>query len=198
MKKNSAVFLDRDGTINEEAGYLDSLAKLKIIPSACEAIRLINQNGMKAVVISNQAGVARGLFTEDFVRTVNHQLEELLKKEGAVIDKFYYCPHHPTAGEGIYTKKCFCRKPEPGMLLQAAQELNIDLASSYLIGDRYIDMETAGRVGTKGVLVKTGFGAALLRNEGPDEATPQNTPDFIAVDIREAVQWILKDRKQNK
>ena len=198
MKKISAVFLDRDGTINEEVGYLDSLAKLKIIPAASAAIRLINQSGMKAVVISNQSGVARGIFPEEFVQTVNNQLEELLKKEGTVIDKFYYCPHHPTAGEGTYRQKCSCRKPEPGMLRQAARELNLDLTSSYLIGDRYIDIETAGRVGAKGVLVKTGFGAALLRDEGPDKATPENKPAFIAGDIMEAVQWILKNRKQSK
>jgi D,D-heptose 1,7-bisphosphate phosphatase len=198
MKKSIAVFLDRDGTINEEVGYLDSLDKLKIIPTAYAAIKLINSHGMKAVVISNQAGVARGFFTEEFVNTVNNRLLADLKKKGAIIDKFYYCPHHPAEGKGIYLQDCDCRKPAPGMLLQAAEELNLDLAHSYFVGDRFIDMETARKVGAKGVLVKTGYGEDLLQDDGPDKATPESKPDFIAADILEAVQWILKDRKNIK
>jgi D-glycero-D-manno-heptose 1,7-bisphosphate phosphatase len=198
MKKNTAVFLDRDGTINEEVGYMDSLEKLKIIPASYEAVKLINLSGMKAVVISNQAGVARGFFTEDFVHVVNNHLLADLQKNGASIDKFYYCPHHPEDGKGKYLQSCNCRKPSPGMLLQAAQELNIDLANSYFVGDRFIDMETAKKVGAKGILVKTGYGEDLLLDDGPDAATPENKPDFIAADILEAVQWILKDRKNIK
>jgi D-glycero-D-manno-heptose 1,7-bisphosphate phosphatase len=198
MKKNIAVFLDRDGTINEEVGYLDSLDKLKIIPTAPKAIKLINSSGMKAVVISNQAGVARGLFTEEFVHTVNNRLRDLLKQKGAIIDKFYYCPHHPEEGRGVYLQKCNCRKPAPGMLLQAAEELNINLSNSYFVGDRFIDMETAKKVGAKGILVKTGYGEDLLQDDGPDEATAEGKPDFIAADILEAVQWILQDRKNIK
>jgi len=196
MKKNTAVFLDRDGTINEEVGYLDSLDKLKIIPAAYQAIKLINLNGMKTVVISNQAGVARGLFTEEFVHKTNKIIAETLQNHGAVIDKFYYCPHHPEHGRGKYRQNCKCRKPEPGMLLQAADDLHIDLAESYLVGDRYIDMEAANKAGVKGILVKTGYGESLLQDDGPDKATPTNKPDFIAVDILDAVLWILKDRKR--
>ena len=195
MKKNIAVFLDRDGTINEEVGYLDSLDKLKVIPRACEAIRLINLSGMKAVVITNQAGVAKGFFTEEFVNLTNKRLQADLLRMGAHIDKFYYCPHHFTEGIGIYRQLCNCRKPAPGMLLNAAQELNINLARSYLIGDRFRDMEAGKKVGVIGILVKTGFGQSLLQDDGPDEATSENKPDFIAEDILEAVQWILKDRK---
>jgi D-glycero-D-manno-heptose 1,7-bisphosphate phosphatase len=195
MKKNIAVFLDRDGTINEEVGYLDSLDKLKVIPSAYEAIRLINLNGMKALVITNQAGVAKGVFTEEFVNLTNERLQADLLRMGAKIDKFYYCPHHPTEGLEIYRQECTCRKPAPGMLLTAAQELNIDLTRSYLIGDRFRDMEAGKKVGVRGILVKTGFGKGLLQDDGPDEATPEGKPDFIAEDILKAVQWILKDRK---
>ncbi len=198
MKKNIAVFLDRDGTINEEVGYLDSLDKLKIIPTAYEAIKLINLNSMKAVVISNQAGVAKGYFSEDFVRMVNNHLQADMLEQGAVIDRFYYCPHHPTEGNIEYQQICNCRKPAPGMLLQAADELNIDLAKSYFVGDRFIDMETAKKVGAKGILVRTGYGEDLLQDDGPDTATMENKPDFIAADILEAVQWILKDRKNIK
>jgi D,D-heptose 1,7-bisphosphate phosphatase len=197
MKNNIAVFLDRDGTINEEVGYLDRLDKLKIIPNAYEAIRLINLSGMKAIVISNQAGVARGFFTEEFVRTVNKHLQADLKKKNAVIDGFYYCPHHPTEGKGIYLQNCNCRKPAAGMLLQAAQDLDIDLSVSYFIGDRFIDMETAKKVGVKGVLVKTGYGEDLLQDDGPDAATAENKPTYIAADILDAVRWILKDEQSN-
>jgi D-glycero-D-manno-heptose 1,7-bisphosphate phosphatase len=198
MKKNVAVFLDRDGTINEEVGYLDSLDKLRIIPTAYAAIKLINLNGMKAVVISNQAGVAKGFFTEEFVHTVNNSLLALLKEKGAIIDRFYYCPHHPEEGKGLYLQNCNCRKPAPGMLLQAARELNIDLSRSYFVGDRFLDMETAKNAGAKGILVKTGYGEDLLQDDGPDRATPAGKPDFIATDILEAVFWILKDKKNIK
>lgn len=195
MKKNIAVFLDRDGTINEEVGYLDSLDKLKIISGAYEAIRLINESGMKAVVISNQAGVARGLFTEDFVQITNEHLQTALRQKGAYIDNFYYCPHHPTEGIGIYLQQCNCRKPAPGMLLQAAQDLNIDLTRSYFVGDTFRDMEAAKKAGVKGVLVKTGYGQDFLQDDGPDRGTAEAKPDFIAANILEAVKWILKDRE---
>ncbi|MGA2780646.1 MAG: D-glycero-beta-D-manno-heptose 1,7-bisphosphate 7-phosphatase [Smithella sp.] len=195
MKKNTAVFLDRDGTINEEVGYLDSLDKFKIIPGAYEAIRLINESGMKVVVISNQAGVARGLFTEDFVKITHEYLQNALRKRGAYIDNFYYCPHHPTEGIELYRQVCNCRKPAPGMLLQAAQDLNIDFKRSYLVGDRFNDMEAGKKIGVRGILVKTGFGQSLLQDDGPDEATPENKPDFIAADILEAVKLILKDKE---
>ena len=191
MKKNTAVFLDRDGTINEEVGYLDSLDKFKIIPCAYEAIRLINESGMKAVVISNQAGVARGLFTEDFVKKINKHLQAALRQKKVHIDNFYYCPHHPTEGIEPYLKVCNCRKPASGMLLQAAQDLNIDLTRSYLVGDRFRDMEAAKKVRVKGILVKTGYGQELLQDDGPDEASEEGKPDYIAADILEAVRWIL-------
>ena len=194
MKKNTAVFLDRDRVINEEVGYLDGLEKLKVIPNACKAIQMINQSGMKAIVISNQSGVARGLFTEEFVQTANSHLQKILKTHGASIDDFYYCPHHPSEGKAPYRQICDCRKPAPGMLLRAARDLNINLTLSYLVGDRYIDMIAARRAGVKGILVKTGYGNDLLQDDGPDRPTPESEPDFIAADILEAVQWILKDK----
>jgi D,D-heptose 1,7-bisphosphate phosphatase len=195
---NIAVFLDRDGTINEEVGYLDRIEKLKIFPNAYNAIRLINNSGMKAFVVSNQAGVARGFFTEEFVVSVNELMQANLNNQGARIDKFYYCPHHPTEGKGIYLQNCACRKPAPGMLIRASRELGIDLTASYLIGDRFLDMETAKRAGAKGILVKTGYGESLLQDDGPDTATPENKPDFIATDIHDAVEWILKDKQGNR
>jgi len=194
MGKIIAVFLDRDGTINEEVGYLDSLDKLKMIPAAHEAIRLINLSGMKAIVVTNQAGVARGFFTEKFVRQTHEVIQTALLEKKASIDKFYYCPHHPTEGTGIYLQNCNCRKPSPGMLLQAAHDLDIELGSSYMVGDRYRDVETAKKVGVKGILVKTGYGLEVLQDVDPDVATAGNKPDFVAEDILEAVKWIMKDR----
>ncbi len=194
MEKNLAIFLDRDGTINEEVGYLDSMEKLQIIPAAFEAIRLINQSGMKAVVISNQAGVAKGYFSEKFVRKINGQIQSAMLERGALIDRFYFCPHHPSEGNDPYRIICNCRKPEPGLLHQAAADLDIDLNRSYLIGDRLRDVETAHRAGAKGVLVMTGYGQDLMRQTGPDQANELNQPEHVAQNILEAVRWILKDR----
>jgi len=184
-KKFAAVFLDRDGTINEEVGYLDRLERLRILPGAAEAVRRINESGMKAVVVTNQSGVARGKFTEEFVRTVHNRIREALRREGAEIDGFYYCPHHPSEGIGEYRKSCTCRKPAPGMLERAAEELKIDLRRSYLVGDTLKDIETGLRAGTRTVLVKTGY--------GEKEAVANIRPDFTAADLLDAVRWILKD-----
>jgi len=186
MKKHAAVFLDRDGTINAEVGYLDSLEKLKIIPEAFEAIRLINQNGMKAVVITNQSGVARGLFSEEFVQTVHAIIQEQLKARKAFIDAFYHCPHHPTEGQGVYLQTCNCRKPAPGLLFKAADEMEIDLGRSYMIGDMPKDVEAAKKAGAKGILVRTGY--------GQEHRAFDVEPDYIAGNILDAVRWILKDK----
>ncbi len=194
MKKNRAIFLDRDGTINEEVGYIERLDRLVIIPAAFEAIRLINLNGFKAVVVTNQAGIAKGLFNEAFVMQTNERLQEFLRQKGAAIDAFYFCPHHPTEGVPPYRRVCDCRKPAPGLFYQAARDMDIDLAASYMIGDRYRDMEAAHRAGVKGVLVKTGYGADVLKNIGPDQETPEAKPDHIAENILEAVHWILENR----
>ena len=196
MGKITAVFLDRDGTINEEVGYLDSLDKVKLIPAAYEAIQLINISGMKAIVVTNQSGVARGIFTEKLVRQTHEAIQAALLQKKASIDKFYYCPHHPTEGTGIYLQNCNCRKPLPGMLLQAAHDLDIELVNSYMIGDTYRDMEAAKKVGVKGILIKTGYGWEVLQDVDvdPDAAITENKPDFVAEDILEAVKWIMKDR----
>jgi D-glycero-D-manno-heptose 1,7-bisphosphate phosphatase len=190
-KKNEAVFLDRDGTINEEVGHLDSLDKLSILPPAFEAVRLINRSGMKAVVVTNQSGVAKGLFDEELVRQANARLQSLLRERGAHIDRFYYCPHHPTEGQGRYLQTCDCRKPGAGMLIRAAEEMHIDLGRSYMVGDMVKDMEAARRAGVKAVLVRTGHGGKVLSDEQTLADVP---PDYIAGDLLDAVDWIMKDR----
>ena len=216
-KKWQAVFLDRDGTINEEVGYLDRMEKLQLIPGAAEAIRLINKSGMKAVVVTNQSGVARGIFTESFVAETHARLGEMLRAEGASLDGIYYCPHHPTEGRGDYLRVCECRKPAPGLLLRAAAELHLDPARSYMVGDTLKDIEAGGRAGAQGILVRTGYGEEAAAELGPDEKPLKNgdmmphrvpiekggaqgetgivRPVHIAGDILAGVQWILRNRK---
>ncbi len=198
MKKNTAVFLDRDGTINEEVGYLDSMDKLKLFANAAEAIRLINESGMKAVVITNQSGVAKGYFTEEFVRTVHERIQERLRERGAFIDAFYYCPHHHTEGIGAYLQSCACRKPEAGMLIQASEELAIDLGRSYTVGDMLKDIQVARAVGARGILVKTGYGINTIEKDLTSHSSKICQPSYIAEDILDAVKWIIKDRKKRR
>lgn len=182
----SAVFMDRDGTLNEEVSYLSRMEQLRLYPQTLEAVRMINDAGMKAVVVTNQSGVARGYFTEEFVRSVHERINELLRAGGARIDGFYVCPHHPVYGNGIYKQDCACRKPKPGLLLRAAAELNIDLSRSYMIGDMLKDVEAGKTAGAKSILVRTGYGSNIVRTD---------MPAFIAEDILEAVRWIMRDRK---
>ena len=196
MKKNAAVFLDRDGTINEEVGYLDSIDKLNLFAYTSEAIRLINESGMKAVVMTNQSGIAKGYFTEEFVRTVHKRIQEMLRERGAFIDAFYYCPHHQTEGVGIYLQSCACRKPEAGMLVQASKDLDIDLRRSYTVGDMLKDIQVAHTVGAKGILVKTGYGINTIEKDLASESSEICQPSYIAEDILDAVKWIMKDRKK--
>lgn len=184
--KHAAVFLDRDGTINEEVNYLSRMEQLRLYPQTAEAIRLINAAGMKAVVATNQSGIARGYFTEEFVRSVHDRINELLRDGGGRIDGFYVCPHHPVHGIGIYKLDCTCRKPKPGLLLQAAAELDIDLSRSYMVGDMLKDIEAGKNAGARGVLVRTGYGANIVRTD---------MPAYIAEDVLEAVQWIMRDRR---
>lgn len=186
---HKAVLLDRDGTINEEVGYLDHPDRFKLLPRVGEAIRLLNRNGIKAVIVTNQSGVARGYFPETMVLKVHQKMADLLKDERAYLDGIYYCPHHPDVGEPPYRQRCGCRKPETGLVDFAIKELNIDCSLSYSVGDRMIDVEFGHRVKAKSILVLTGYGREewdLKR----DRWTV--TPDHVAQDLFEAVQWILK------
>lgn len=195
MEKHPAVFLDRDGTLIEEVGYLDRLERLKLFPDSAGAIRLINESGLKAVVTTNQSGIARGYFTEAVVEMLHTHLQKLLQAEGAQIDRFYYCPHHPTEGLGSYRVACVCRKPEAGMIRQAAEEMNLDLSRSYLIGDMPTDIEAASRAGIKSVLIRSngspGYSSDLIF-KGQDG---RSGPDWVAASLLEAVRWILQDRQ---
>jgi D,D-heptose 1,7-bisphosphate phosphatase len=198
MKKNAAVFLDRDGTINEEVGYLDSIDKLNLFANTSEAIRLINEAGMIAVVMTNQSGVAKGYFTEEFVRIVHERIQEMLRERGAFIDAFYYCPHHQTEGVGDYLQSCACRKPGAGMLVQASKDLYIDLRRSYTVGDMLKDIQVARTVGAKGILVKTGYGINTIEKDLTSDSSEICQPSYIAEDILDAVKWIINDRKKKR
>ncbi len=189
-----AVFLDRDGTINEEVGYVNHLDRFRLLPRAGEAIRLLNQNGIKAVVVTNQAGVARGYFPESLIHLVHRKMEDHLSKEGAHLDGIYYCPHHPDAGEPPYRQKCRCRKPETGLIEEAVKDLGIDCSKSYMIGDRGADVEFGRRIVAKTVLVLTGYGKGEWEYFGDQW---KSKPDYVAQDLFEAVQWIL-DRESRK
>ena len=156
-----AVFLDRDGTIIEEVNYLSSPELVRLIPGAAGAIRTWNDAGVLVVVVTNQAGVARGYFPESRVREVHEHLSELLAEHGAHIDAYFHCPHHPTEGVGEYRVACNCRKPKPGLLLTASRELDIDLSRSWMIGDKLCDAEAGAAAGCRTMLVRTGHGRDL-------------------------------------
>lgn len=181
-----AVFLDRDGTINEDVGYLSRLEQLQLFSTAAAAIRIINRRGIPVIVVTNQSGVARGYFGEDFVHEVHGLLQKQLRAQAAHIDAFYYCPHHPTEGLSPYRQVCSCRKPEAGMLFQASRDLHIDLSRSYMVGDMMKDVQAGKKAGTKGILVRTGYGIS----EKIDESL---LPDYVAPDLLAAVDWIIKD-----
>jgi D-glycero-D-manno-heptose 1,7-bisphosphate phosphatase len=184
-----AVFLDRDGTICEEVGYIDSIERLQLIPRSAAAIKLLNDRGFKVVMVTNQSGVARGFFPEEFLEELHAELRRQLGEEGAQLDGIYFCPHHPDEGKARYLQVCDCRKPASGLLLQAAQDLSLDLSTAYMIGDHFSDVECAQRVGAQGILLLTGHGRQALTQK-ENWAQP---PAFIAGDLFEAVNWILSN-----
>lgn len=150
-----AVFLDRDGTLNVEKNYLYRPDDWEWIPGSVEAIRQINEMGWLAIVVTNQAGIARGFYSEADVGRLHFHVDGLLAAAGARIDAYYICPHHPDFGT---QRNCDCRKPQPGMLLHAAKEFSIDLAGSYMVGDKESDIQAAQRAGVTPILVVTGYG----------------------------------------
>lgn len=179
--RKRAVFLDRDGTICEEMGFLNNLSRFHMFPFAAAAIRRLNQECVPVVVITNQSGVARGIFPESLVHRVHEKMTAELAASGAHVDGIYYCPHKSEDA-------CGCRKPLPGLLERAAREHGLELAGSYVVGDRYADLEVGQRVGSRGVLVLTGYGRGeyeLHRHTWPCQ------PDYVAEDLTAAVELIL-------
>ncbi len=192
---NLAVFMDRDGTVSKEIGYVNHPARYELLPRTATAIKKLNQAGIKAILTTNQAGVARGYFKEEMILKVHDKLEKLLEEKDAYLDAIYYCPHHPDVGEGKYRQKCNCRKPEPGLLIRGKEEFDINLAKSYMIGDKISDVEVGQKVGAKGILVLTGYGIGAYKYERDQW---QVEPDYIAKDLLDAVNWIVEDISVNK
>jgi D-glycero-D-manno-heptose 1,7-bisphosphate phosphatase len=182
-----AVFLDRDGTLIEECGYLDRLDLLTLFPWTPDAIRLLNRAGFATVVITNQAAVGRGIIDESFVGEVHAALDARLAAGNARVDRYYYCPHHPEATLAAYREVCRCRKPGPGMIEQACRELDIDPRQSVTVGDRWLDVAAGRAAGTRAVLVRTGHGGHEEAHV-PDAARA----DAILNNLMEAVGWILR------
>jgi len=184
-----AIIMDRDGTVCEEVGYVNHVDRVRLLPGSAEAIHAANEAGFQTVVVTNQAGVARGYFAESLVDEVHDRVRELLAAEGARLDGIYYCPHHPDVGAPAYRKACACRKPLPGMLERARDEMGIDLPTSYMVGDSVKDLEAGHRAGTTNVLVLTGYGKGEL--EYQSHAWPVE-PNHVAADLLAAVGWILE------
>lgn len=188
-----AVFIDRDGTINEQMGYINHPSRFVLLPRAAEAIRVLNESGFASVVVSNQSGVAHGYFPLELVHEVHGLMAKLLSKEGARLDGVFFCPHHPQGVVPDYAIACDCRKPGTGLIEQARNELNIDMKGSYVIGDRCQDLEMARRAGLQGVLVLTGYGRGEREYILPRKMV---RPASIAEDLLDGVRWIINSGKQ--
>ena len=188
MVARPAVFIDRDGTLTEEVGYVNHPRRLRLLPRSAQAIRRLNEAGIAAVLVTNQAGVARGYFSEEVLQAVNASLVAQLKDEGAHLDGLYVCPHHPTEGAPPYRQDCDCRKPRPGLLHRAAADHGLDLGRSTLVGDRPSDLLAARAVGAAAVLVLTGYGLGEWEYR---RASLPVEPDHVADDLLGAVEWVI-------
>lgn len=191
--KRRAVFMDRDGTILDEVGYVNHVDRVRLLARSAEAVRRVNEAGFQAVVVTNQAGVARGYFPEWLVEEVHERLRMLLAEQGARLDGIYYCPHHPEVGPEAYRLECACRKPAPGMLLRAAEEMGIELQTSYVVGDTVKDVEAGHRIGATTVLVLTGYGKGELELHAHGW---KRHPHHVAPDLLEAIAWILERERE--
>ena len=187
--KRRAVFIDRDGTINEQMGYINHVSRFVLLPGTAEAIRALNEHHYLAIVVSNQSGVARGYFPIELVHEVHEGMQRALEQERVFIDSVFFCPHLPSGEVEDYSVECGCRKPLTGMVDQARQSFDIDMENSYVIGDRHTDIELARRAGLKGILVRTGYGRGEEKYILPEKPFK---PVHIADDLLGAVRWIIE------
>jgi len=184
-----AVFVDRDGTINEQRGYVNNMSRFVLLPGVGEAISLLNKNNHLVVVTSNQSGVAQGYFPVKLVHEIHDLMKQELAKDDAYLDGVYFCPHHPDGVVSEYKKECRCRKPGTGLIERARVELDIDMQRSYVIGDRWLDIDFAHNANLPGILVLTGYGRGDLEYIVPHKRLK---PTFVAEDLLRAVSWILE------
>jgi D-glycero-D-manno-heptose 1,7-bisphosphate phosphatase len=187
--KKPAVFIDRDGTINEQMGYVNHLSRFKILPRVPQAVRMLNHHGFLVLVVSNQSGVARGYYPLDLVKTLHHLLVTRIREKKGSIDGIFFCPHHPAGSVPEFSRDCDCRKPKTGLIEQACKSFEIDLQRSFVVGDMCTDVELAQRAGLPGVLVKTGYGLGEIEYILPRKTVK---PSHIAEDLLDAVRWILR------
>lgn len=186
---NKVCFLDRDGVLIHEECYLSDPEKVRLIEGAGQTINALHAQGYLVIVITNQAGVARGYYPEESIDQVHAKIDELLAVDGAFIDKYYYCPHHPKGVVEKYTMVCTCRKPATGMVDQAVEDFEIDLENSFVVGDKVTDVKTATNTGCKtGILVRTGHGEDQIKDNDTTGIT-------IKAEINEAVSWYLETHK---
>jgi D-glycero-D-manno-heptose 1,7-bisphosphate phosphatase len=183
-----ALFMDRDGCLIEEMGYINHPSRVRVLPRTPEAIARLNAAGIAAVMATNQAGIARGYFSNETLAAVNAELERQLGALGARLDALYVCTHHPTAGEPPYRETCECRKPKPGLLLRAAAELGLDLSRSIMVGDKPSDVEAGQAAGAATVLVLTGYGRGEWEYRRHEWTVK---PDHVAEDLFDAVEWAM-------
>jgi D-glycero-D-manno-heptose 1,7-bisphosphate phosphatase len=182
----AAVFLDRDGTLIEDVGFLDTLTRLVVFPWTIDAVRALNRAGLPVIVVTNQSGVARKYFPESFVHDTHRALDERLAAGGARVDAYYYCPHHPDGKLPEHALDCDCRKPRPGLVDRAARDLNLDPERSFVVGDKWGDVRLAHAVGARAILVRTGSGA--VEEQHP---RPGLTADAVLDNLAAAASWIL-------
>jgi D-glycero-D-manno-heptose 1,7-bisphosphate phosphatase len=192
MKKR-AVFLDRDGTINKDVGYPNSYSMIDIFPSSFEAVKKINEAGFLAVVVTNQSGIGRGFIEEKNLHDLHQKMARAFGRHGARFDGIYYCPHYEDSDHPEYRGECTCRKPNPGMAKKAAQDLDVDLSLSYMIGDKVEDILFGKNIHSSPILVLTGFGTKSL----PQLREKGIEPAYVANTLLEAVEWILKRENLN-
>ena len=188
-----AVFLDRDGTINEQMGYINHIDRFQMLPAAAEAIKALNEAGIPVIVVTNQSGLARGYFPAELLDAVHKKMNDALATAGAHVDGIYICPHHPEAKEDQYRVDCNCRKPKIGLFTQAAQELDVDLGKSYVVGDRWSDLKAGVKCNATPVLVLTGYGKGDYDYIGPQQEVQ---PTYVAQNLKDAVEWILADLRK--
>jgi D-glycero-D-manno-heptose 1,7-bisphosphate phosphatase len=187
--RRRAILIDRDGTLCDEIGYVDSPDKLKLLPGSAAAIEAASAAGFQVVLITNQGAIARGYLDEEGLAEIHDHLRQLLSEEGARLDGIYYCPHHPDGAHPRFGRVCDCRKPEPGLLLRARDEMGIDLENSFMVGDHVRDVTAGLRAGVTPVLVATGHGREQRDDPANREALE---PVHIADDLQHAVRWILQ------
>jgi D-glycero-D-manno-heptose 1,7-bisphosphate phosphatase len=190
MANRPVVFLDRDGTLNEERGYIEYPDDLILLPNASSAVFRLNEAKVAAIVITNQSGPARGLYPESHVQNLHRKLEAQLKRDNAVLDAIYYCPHHKKGVIEEYAFACNCRKPAPGLIERAYAEIpRLDRKRGYMVGDLMTDIELGHNAGLKSILVRSGHGDQMLAQRQSWTVEP----DHIADDVLVAVNWILDD-----